>query len=115
MLSHKTPEQIARELLYFAQEAVGDMASDMLSDSSGFLDDKWSKKIQKAKKKGVRDILGWLADELYNDPDTLEDLLGNKLFEACGVDGELRNQVLDVLNDKSFSGLKTAIKSLRRD
>jgi len=68
----------ASEILSWIQDAVGDLSSDV-----NFLDDKWTKKVKAAKRSGVRDIQGWLADEYYNDVDTLQDLCGDRIFDAA--------------------------------
>lgn len=107
--------QHANEILNHVQDAVGEIAHDMLSPGSGFLDAKWKKWVQKAKKAGCRDLRGSLADALYNDPDTLTDLMGDRLCEASDGDPVLRNAILDELGKKSFTGMTTAVASLRRD
>lgn len=49
------------------------------------------------------DETGSAADGLYNDPDIVQDLLGDKLYEECRVDGkfndQFNNDVLDYLRD----------------
>ncbi len=113
---NQTPAQkIASEVMSYVSDAVGDMANDMLSQGSGFLDDNWDKKIKTARRNGVRDLLGWLSDELYSDADTLSDLMGDKIYELTGGDNKLRDLVLDVLSLHAHSGLKKAITELRRD
>jgi len=109
-----TTVQIARSVMGHVQDAVGEMASDMLSPQSGFLDDKWSKQIKKARKNGVEDIQGWLADELYNDPDTLSDLMGDQIYDLVRGDEAEYKKVLDELDKNPFPGLKKAIKTLRK-
>lgn len=82
----KTPKQIWLEVDAFLQDAAGEMANDMLSPGSGFLDDEWAKRIAKAKKNGCQDIRGWLGDELYSDSATIADLAGDRIYEACNGD-----------------------------
>ena len=106
--------KVANDIRGFVETAVGEIASDMLSPDSGFLDEAWEKRVKKAKKNGVRDILGWLADELYNDPDTLSDLMGDRIYEATNGNADDYNRVLDVLEKNAFPGMKKACKSLRR-
>jgi hypothetical protein len=107
-------EKIAREVRSHLETAVGEVASDMLSPGSGFLDDKWKKRINKAKKNGCRDIMGWLADELFNDPDTISDFMGDRIYEATNGNDADYNKVLDVLSTNAFPGMKKACDSLRR-
>jgi hypothetical protein len=110
-----TPATIAREVMGFVQSAVGDIASDMLSPHSGFLDDQWKRRIAEAKRNGVSDVPGWLADELYNDPDTLSDLLGDRIHDAVrGNEAEYR-RVLDELEKRAHPGLRKAVADLRRN
>ena len=71
-------EEKAQEIESWIQNAVGDMAFDHT-----FLDEEWQVKIRKAKKRGVTDIQGWLADEFYNDVDTLRDLMGDQIHDAA--------------------------------
>lgn len=105
-----TPEEkIARKLQGWLQEAMGDMAEAV----AGSGDKKWDAKIRKAKKAGVSDVQGWLADELYNDPDTLQDMLGDKLCDECGKDDALRNKVIDRLIKTGHSALILACNALR--
>ena len=111
--TQKTPEQILCDVDQYVRDAVGDMASDMLSPHSGFLDDAWSKRIKKAKKSGCRDLLGWLADELYNDPEALCDLMGDKIYEACNGDRTAMATVYDVMEQRG-GRLAKAAKLLRK-
>jgi hypothetical protein len=72
-------DDAADEICNWVQDAVGDMANDYQS----FVDDKWTAKIKKAKRNHVTDIKGWLADEYFNDVDTLEDLCGDRIHDAA--------------------------------
>jgi len=63
------------DIVNYVQEAVGEMAYD------DYAQDDFPALFKKAKRLGVRDILGWLADELYNDSSTVNDLAGDKLFD----------------------------------
>ncbi len=110
----KTAQQIASDVRSYVETAVGEMASDMTGPSSGFLDEAWSKKIKAAKRNGVRDIQGWLADELYSDADTLSDLIGDRLCDATNGDKALYNAVLDVLSERAHTGMVKACAELRK-
>lgn len=106
--------QIVSEVQSHLETACGEIASDMLSPAGGFLDYEWGKRIKKAKKNGVQDLLGWLADELYNDAATLQDLMGDKIYDLTNGNEELQNQVLDALSSKSHPAMKKACKELKR-
>ena len=66
------------DIVNYVQTAVGEMGYDE------YTREEFPELIKKAKRLGVRDIGGWLADELYNDSDTVNDLAGDKLFELIG-------------------------------
>lgn len=78
-------EEEASDIVSWLQDAVGDMAyyADM-----HMMDKKWREKVAQAKRDGVTDLKGWLADEYYNDKDILADLCGDKIHDAttmiCG-------------------------------
>ncbi len=68
-------EQIASETKQWFQSAVGDIAYDNVDydgNPKEWATDELREKVKKAKKDGVRDIGGWLGDEMYNDPDYLD-------------------------------------------
>jgi len=71
-------EKKADEISQWLQDAVGDLAY-----TCDPLDGEWRKRVKRAKKDGVQDLTGWLADEYYNDPDTLQDLAGDRIFDAA--------------------------------
>ena len=68
------------DILSWVQDAVGDMAHEY---NHLWTESKWNKKIQHAKEEGTIDITGWLADEYYNDVDTLQDLCGDRIHDKC--------------------------------
>ena len=72
-------ESAASEISSWIQDAVSDIAYG----EAEFPDEDTKKKFAKAKKKGVTDLPGWYADELYNDVDTLSDLTGDRIFDAA--------------------------------
>ena len=76
-INQELVEKKADEIYQWIQDAVGDVTDCDTMDS------KWQKRIKKAKKDGVTDIKGWLADEYYNDVDTLQDLCGDRIFDAA--------------------------------
>jgi hypothetical protein len=47
--------------------------------------------VAKAKSDGVKDIKGWLADEYYNEEDTLSDLLGDHIYDHATALGGIKD------------------------
>ena len=86
---------IAIEISSWLQDACGDLAhcntwtdiEDWYSDKRG-----WKKKIKDAKAWGVIDLRGWLADEIYDDRDTMHDLTGDKINDEATVVGFGNNE-----------------------
>ena len=102
LMQEVNPQKIedgARDILSWIQDAVGDMANEY---HSAWANDKWNTKIKQAKKNGINDIRGWLADEYYNDVDTLQDLCGDRIHDKC-IEILRRNE--KPLNDMLFIAL----------
>ncbi len=109
--------RVAREIYQHLEAAVGDIASDMLSPHGGLLDDEWKKKIaavKKNKRHVVTDLQGWLADELFNDRDTIQDTIGDRIHDACSSK-EQRIDVLDALIKTGHSALVAACQVMKRE
>lgn len=66
----------------YVADAVGEMGY------GEYAQEEYAPLIKKAKKAGVRDIEGWLADHLYNDAGIVCDLAGDKLYEYVMSLGE---------------------------
>lgn len=113
MMTPKQVSEIANEVKFHIQTACGEVAFEMTESGSGY-DDKWKKRIAKARKNGVMDIRGWLADELYNDPDIISDLVGDKLSDLVSEKQIDYNLVLDELDKNAFDGMRKAIRLLRK-
>jgi hypothetical protein len=107
---NKKAKDIASKIINWCADVASDAAYSM---ADGFMDDKWKRKINQAKKRGVRDIQGWLADEIYNDKDIMHDLIGDRVWDECGKDIELRNLVIGEISN--CGGVFTVVaKELRR-
>ena len=110
--AESTPEiaQKAQEARSFLREAVGDMAHSILRypDAGG---GEWTKKLQQVKRSKFppRDIQGWLADEIYNDPGILADLLNDHLNEG---DPSTRNAILAEISNGAHGALQKAVQHL---
>ena len=62
------------DIVNHVQTAVGEMGY------CEYTQEDYADLIKKAKRRGVTDIGGWLADELYNDADVVNDLVGDQLY-----------------------------------
>jgi len=105
------PKQIARDIRNRLEVACGEIAYEAVQCP---FDEKTENKIAKAKKDGVRDIAGWLADEYFNDPDFLSDMIGDWAYDATKGDEALVNQVYDALSKNAHEAMRKAIEGLRR-
>jgi len=90
--------------------------SDIAYCDPEFQDEETQKKFRKAKKKGVTDLQGWYADELYNDVDTLRDLTGDRIHDAAeGKDMKERwgNMILiaDAMKNQAHKALTMALNA----
>jgi len=87
-------KHIADQVHAFLQDACTDMAYTVELD---FFDGKIAAAIERARKEGVRDLKGWLADYFYNNPDTLMDFAGDKICDLTDGDEVLAAKVLEEL------------------
>lgn len=100
--------QAAREIGAWLEDAVGDCAFEASESDIVFsYGDKYAKKIKDARRNGVVDLTGWLADELYNDPNVVSDIVGDRLFDSARTD-EDRCAVARVLRNGAHSALRIA-------
>lgn len=72
----------AREIRQHIEDAVSDVAYEGVE----FLGEKWRDKIISMERDGVVDIRGALADNMYNDADTLSSLSGDRIHDAANGD-----------------------------
>ena len=63
------------DIVNHVQTAVGEMGY------CEFTQEDYADLIKKAKRRGVTDIGGWLADELYNNSSLVNDLVADQLFD----------------------------------
>jgi hypothetical protein len=63
------------DIVNHVQTAVGEMGY------CEYTQEDYTDLIKKAKRRGVTDIGGWLADELYNNSSVVNDLVADQLFE----------------------------------
>ncbi len=74
--------------------------------------DEWVQKTEKARKNGVRDLQGWLADEMYNDVGLLQDIVGDKVYDYARGSAEKAITILKVLESGGHTALKTACSNM---
>jgi len=120
--SIKTPDEIAQNVLNQLTCACGDIAActvdydgNILRQLPGLGDSRWTRRARQAKADGVIDLHGWLADEIYNDSDTIRDYLGDWIHDNCNNDVELYNKVCIELIQIGHSAVKSAAQTLIRD
>jgi len=88
----------AREIKSWVESAAYDGACSIVADfKQGVLDEETKSKIQKLKDDGVTDLIGAHADQLYNDPDFLEDMLGDSVYDSANT-GAGRLATIDELS-----------------
>jgi hypothetical protein len=97
-----------------AGDAVGDIAYECAGGNSGFNDEAMDKKIKRLKSRGVQDVTGALADDLYNEVDTLMDLMGDRICDLAGKDDKMFNAICDEIARLGHPAMKTAARKLRR-
>jgi hypothetical protein len=112
----ETPGSAASEIIMRLQSAVSDLARDQYEEFerdmySFMLDDKAARLMYTAKKDGVRDIIGWLADEYYDDPEQLIDFIGDWTHDYTYDDDE-RNLIYDELKKRGHDSIKKAVDHL---
>ena len=105
-------QKIEQALINHLQDACGEIANECTrDDASGFMDEAMEAKIKKAKRRGIEDVAGWLADEMYNDADALSDLGGDKLYDLCNGDRNLYKLVAkSIANGTHHAALKKAAR-----
>lgn len=100
----------ANEVISWIQDAVGDLAYNYRHPDA--LGSDWAKAVQKAKEEGVIDIKGWLADEYYNDVDTLMDLCGDRIYDEAKGDDWDYVQICMRIRQQSHRAMRVAMNRL---
>ena len=110
-MEQKVVEQKAREIKSWLEDAVGDAANDIIK----YPDDDWhgkKSKIMKAKRQGVADLSGWLADELYNEVSTICDLIGDRVYDSSRSNPADAIAILNKIKEHGHSALVAACDQL---
>ena len=102
-------DRIAQDIQNWVGDAAGDVAYDMdINMGWGGYPDEWIVEIEKAKKDGVQDINGWFADWLYCDPDFLEGLIGDRVYDKTKGNPDDAIKVLMSMKEHAHPGLRIA-------
>lgn len=101
-----------RDVRGHIETACGEMAHE-LATPAGMRGTEWADRIRAAKKRGVRDIPGWLADELYNDAAGLSDMMGDRIYDVTGGDRANMAAVFTELERIGHPAMVAAVKILR--
>ncbi len=103
----------AHELAGWVEGAVSDMAHSQYTmwKESKFGDERLDALV----KRGVMDLQGALADELYNDAELLTDLLGDQIHDATIHDPSKRKEyIAELRTARSYSAWNTALDELEK-
>jgi hypothetical protein len=87
-----TAEGVAWAVDGYVQTACGELGYEAANDGEAF-DEDLDRQLRRLKRQGVRDIGGALADYLYSDPRTVQDLAGDRLYEVMvqsGLDPQVK-------------------------
>ena len=106
-------ERIAQDIEHWVGDAAGDVAYAMNNSRGwGGFPEEWILAIEKAKKDGVQDVSGWFADWLYNDPDFLEGLIGDRVYDKSKGNIDAAIKVLMIMKENAHAGLTKACDTL---
>ena len=92
----------SNQIFNMAQTICGETAYEMYWEwkkTGALYDRKFQKVLEKMRKDGIKDIAGAFGDYLWNDEGTLEDVLGDRIYEA-GKNHDERIQIVKELSEK---------------
>lgn len=107
----------ANKIVSAAQNAAGDVGyqqeEEYRREGRCFCDEKATEFFEKTKAAGCRDLGGSYADSLYSDPGFIQDMIGDRVYEA-GKDDNERGRILLMLRSMMGDqiGWKEAIQKL---
>ena len=101
--THPIPDLVLDTIASELRGWLGDACSDIAYGAirGGFMDKETADKVAKAKANGVTDIPGWYADEIYNDPDTIGDILGDRIHDAAKGDDKMMVAIAKRIHDNN--------------
>lgn len=98
----------ADQLTSWLQDAAGDAAHGIMS----FPDEDWEDRINRAKDMGIIDVQGWLADEIYDDVDSVQDMLGDRIADESNGNEWDFIQIAFRIRETSHKAVRTAMNNL---
>lgn len=104
LISDEDLEQHASDLRNHLENACSDIAHsevEMFNKGTFMGAEGTDIKLENAKKDGVIDLAGWYADELYNDVDTIGDLLGDRIHDAAKGNNAIMIAIATKIRDTS--------------
>lgn len=108
-MKQKEVVEAANKIIQWVQDACGDLAHNY---QVGWLDEVWQAKVDKAIEQGVLDVSGWLADEYYDDPDTLQDLMGDRIYDESHGDDWAFVQICWEARKQAHQGMAKALDTM---
>ncbi len=114
MMDENKIKSVVNEVQNFLEAAVGDIASSVI-EFPDMLEGNMKKKYKLAQKSGCRDLLGYMADEYYNDVDSIQDLIGDRIYDYTNGNMEDYKAVCAVLVNSSHRALAKAAKNLIKE
>jgi len=113
------PKELAQEAIQYLQNACGDVAYQITEDfesdpeQATMFHPEFAKWHKKAKKMGVSDFCGAYADYLYNDVETLTDLLGDYTYDLAQCNREIqRLTLIEIRRAEVHTALESAVNDL---
>jgi len=105
----------SREIVAYAETAAHECARESVREwkATGLCIDKvMLEKINALKGKGVSDMTGALADDIFNDKGFLSDMIGDQVFDAGKDKIERLSIVSELKGMKNFEAWNEAMKEL---
>jgi hypothetical protein len=87
MIEDKIPQSVVDDLAFSVKSYVENAVSEMGYDDDPWLEGKIKDRYEAAKRRGVRDLSGWLGDEFYNDSGIVSDLAGDRICDVLSLGG----------------------------
>jgi hypothetical protein len=114
MMNENKIKSVVNEIRNFLEAAVGDIASSVI-EFPDMLEGNMKKKYKLAQKSGCRDLVGYMADEYYNDVDCIQDLIGDRIYDFVNGNREDYNKVCEELVKSSHKALSKAANHLLKE